>query len=68
MRYLGSKELITAEISNLLGKKGLLQKNLTFFDAFCGTGAVSDALKDSFNIVANDNLVKLQAILTHQLQ
>lgn len=56
MRYIGNKELITSEISNLLAKKGLLHKNLTLFDAFCGTGSVSDALKGSFGIIANDNL------------
>src|SRR3989338_1058823 len=56
MRFIGNKELITPEILDLLDKKGLLNKNLTFFDAFCGTGAVSDALKDSFNIVVNDLL------------
>ena len=52
MRYLGNKELITSKISGLLAKKGLLNKNLTLFDAFCGTGSVSDTLKDSFNIIA----------------
>lgn len=56
MRYIGNKQLITSEISDLLEKKGLLNKKLTFFDAFCGTGSVSDALKDSFNIIANDIL------------
>ncbi len=47
MRFIGNKELIVPEIVNLLKEKNLLNKNLTFFDAFCGTGAVSDALKDS---------------------
>lgn len=56
MRFIGNKELIVTEISELLEKKGLLNKDLTFFDAFCGTGAVSDALKDSFNLVINDLL------------
>lgn len=56
MRFIGNKELITPEISGLLEKKGLLDKQLTFFDAFCGTGAVSDSLKDSFNVIANDML------------
>ena len=40
--------------SNLFGEA--LNKHLTFFDAFCGTGAVSDSIKDSFNIIANDML------------
>lgn len=56
MRFIGNKELITSEIKELLGKQGLTDRGLTLFDAFCGTGAVSDALKDSFNIVSNDIL------------
>jgi adenine-specific DNA-methyltransferase len=56
MRFIGNKELIIPEILDLLKKKKLLNKNLTFFDAFCGTGAVSDALKDSFNLIVNDLL------------
>ena len=56
MRYIGSKQLLTPDILKLLEKKKLLNKNLTLLDAFCGTGSVSDALKDSFNIVVNDNL------------
>jgi len=54
MRFIGNKELITVEIKNLLEKKGLLNSNLTFFDAFCGTGAVADSLKDYLNIIVND--------------
>jgi adenine-specific DNA-methyltransferase len=56
MRFIGNKELITSEIKELLDQKGLTNKKLTLFDAFCGTGAVADSLKDSFNIVANDML------------
>ena len=56
MRFIGNKESVTSEISDLLKSKGLLNKNLTLFDAFCGTGSVSDALKSSFNIIANDIL------------
>lgn len=54
MRFIGNKELITVEIKNLLDKKGLLDRNLSFFDAFCGTGAVADSLKDSLNLIVND--------------
>ena len=64
MRFIGNKELITVEIKNLLEKKGLLsvqsnlfdedKKPLTFFDAFCGTGAVADSLKNSVNLIVND--------------
>lgn len=67
MRFIGNKELIISEIRELLIQKGLITKKrtlfedvsndrLTFFDAFCGTGAVADSLKDSFNIVVNDKL------------
>jgi adenine-specific DNA-methyltransferase len=56
MRFIGNKELITSDIRKLLEEQGLANKGLTLFDAFCGTGAVSDALKDSYNIVANDML------------
>jgi adenine-specific DNA-methyltransferase len=56
MRFIGNKESITSEIFELLKNKKLVDKNLTLFDAFCGTGSVSDALKGSFNIIANDNL------------
>jgi adenine-specific DNA-methyltransferase len=56
MRFIGNKELINSEIKELLQELDLTNKGLTLFDAFCGTGAISDALKDSFNIVANDML------------
>lgn len=56
MRYLGNKESITGEIKKLLSDKGLLNKNYVFFDAFCGTGAVSNSLIDSFKIKINDSL------------
>ena len=67
MRFIGNKELIISEIKELLIQKGFITKKrtlfedvpndrLTFFDAFCGTGAVADSLKDSFNIVVNDKL------------
>jgi adenine-specific DNA-methyltransferase len=54
MRFIGNKEMLTVEIKNLLQKKGLLNSNLSFFDAFCGTGAVADSLKDSMNLIVND--------------
>lgn len=56
MRFIGNKEPIVSEIKDLLKEEGLLNKNLKFFDAFCGTGAVSDAMKDSFDLVINDLL------------
>lgn len=54
MRFIGNKELIVTEIKDLLDKKGLLNKDLKFFDAFCGIGAVADSLKDSFDLIVND--------------
>lgn len=57
MRYLGSKESLTEPIIQLLADKNLLRKELVFFDAFCGMGAVSDAIKTSYDhIVLNDSL------------
>lgn len=56
MRFIGNKELIVLDIKALLNDMGLTDNGLTLFDAFCGTGAVSDFLKDSFNIVSNDLL------------
>lgn len=56
MRYLGNKESIKERIVQLLGERGLLQKGLVFFDAFCGTGSVSYALKDYYRIIINDIL------------
>ena len=56
MRYLGNKESILAEISDLLESQGLLQEEYTFFDAFCGSGSVSDYFKSYYDIIINDNL------------
>ncbi len=56
MRFIGNKELITSEIIDLLTEKGLTKNKLTFFDAFCGTGAVSDAMKGLFDVISNDML------------
>lgn len=56
MRYLGSKESMNGIILQMLKEKGLLRKGLTFFDAFCGMGSVSFAVKDYYNIIINDIL------------
>lgn len=56
VRYLGNKESILKDIEDLLNAKGLLNQNLTFFDAFCGTGTVADYFKQYYEIVINDNL------------
>nr|WP_306423785.1 Dam family site-specific DNA-(adenine-N6)-methyltransferase [Brucella intermedia] len=64
VRFIGNKELIVPEILVLLDKQGLLGKQLTFLDAFCGTGAVSDAVKDYFKVIAND-LLEWCGVYTH---
>lgn len=56
MRYLGNKESILTEIRDLLESQGLLREGYTFFDAFCGSGSVSDYFKSYYNIILNDNL------------
>ncbi len=56
MRYLGNKETIKKEIREMLSSHDLLKENLVFFDAFSGTGSVSDYLKDIYNVIINDNL------------
>lgn len=56
MRYLGNKESILTEIKDLLESQGLLNKKYVFFDAFCGSGSVSDYFKSNYDIIINDNL------------
>lgn len=57
MRYLGNKESIVSEIFNLFECKGIINKNFSFFDAFCGSGSVADFFKEYYNtIIINDNL------------
>lgn len=56
MRFIGNKEAIAPVIREMLEEKGLLHRNLTIFDACCGTGAVADALKDALNVKINDLL------------
>lgn len=56
MRYLGNKESILTEISDLLESQGLLKDGFVFFDAFCGSGSVADYFKSYYDIIINDNL------------
>lgn len=56
MRYLGNKTTLLDEIKAVLAKHQLLIPGLKFFDACCGTGAVSYMLKDVYSIILNDNL------------
>ena len=44
------------EIDSFIESRVESEESLTLFDAFCGTGAVSDRLKNKFNLVMNDNL------------
>lgn len=64
MRFIGNKELITTEIINLLDSKELLKRELTLFDAFCGTGAVADCLKGKLNVIIND-MIKWSVLYTN---
>ena len=56
MRYIGNKESMVEEIDSFIESRVESEESLTLFDAFCGTGAVSDRLKNKFNLVMNDNL------------
>ncbi|MBO7589710.1 MAG: DNA adenine methylase [Bacteroidaceae bacterium] len=57
MRFLGSKETLTNSIRTLLHNHNILQRNLVFFDAFCGMGSVADSMKAIYNhIIINDSL------------
>lgn len=56
MRYIGNKESMVEEIGSFIESRVESEESLTLFDAFCGTGAVSDRLKNKFNLVINDNL------------
>ena len=51
------------EIDSFIESRVESEEPLTLFDAFCGTGAVSDRLKNKFNLVINDNL-KWAAVYT----
>lgn len=56
MRFIGNKESIVEEIESFIDSKIAPDDRLILFDAFCGTGSVSDRLKNRFNVVINDNL------------
>lgn len=48
MRFLGNKDSILTKIEQLLGEKGLLNDEYTFFDIFCGIGAVAEYFKNRY--------------------
>lgn len=54
MRYLGTKTELVDKIYELIKDKKIDNENFTFCDAFSGTGAVGESLKDKFRIIAND--------------
>ena len=56
MRFLGNKESIVDQVDSFINSKITSNGKLVLFDAFCGTGSVSDRLKDRFSIIINDNL------------
>ena len=56
MRFIGNKESIVEEIESFIDSKIAPDDRLVLFDAFCGTGSVSDRLKNRFIVVINDNL------------
>lgn len=56
MRFIGNKESIVEEIESFIDSKIMSDDRLILFDAFCGTGSVSDRLKNRFDVVINDNL------------
>lgn len=56
MRFIGNKESIVDQIDSFIEKKVNPNNRLSLFDAFCGTGSVSDRMKDKYNIIINDNL------------
>lgn len=57
MRYLGNKESILDKILELLKRKKLLDHRYVFFDAFCGSGTVSNGVKNYYDLIINDNLL-----------
>ena len=57
MRFIGGKTELKNQILGLLSRKHLLNNKLVFFDAFCGMGSVSDAVKGIYDkLVINDLL------------
>jgi len=56
LRYLGNKDSLSDRIKDIIIEKVDGKKNLTLFDAFCGTGSVANTFKTMCDIVINDNL------------
>lgn len=56
MRYLGNKDSIISKIKEIILSRVDMEPETIVFDAFCGTGSVANAFKDTCNILINDNL------------
>jgi len=56
LRYLGNKESISDTIKGIICQKVNIDSSTIFFDAFCGTGSMSNTFKDMCKIIINDNL------------
>lgn len=64
MRYLGNKESLIAPILDLLEEHNLLQRNLVFFDAFCGMGAVADNVKNIYSFIKVNDILNCSTTFT----
>ena len=65
MRYLGNKESMKEVIYKFLKSNNILGNDLVFFDAFSGTGAVSNYVMPYYdNLIINDNL-KCSVVYTY---
>lgn len=64
MRYLGNKESLTEPILDMLQEHNLLQRNFVFFDAFCGMGAVTDCVKNKYNHIIINDILKCSTTFT----
>ena len=51
MRYIGNKTKVLDFIDDLLNKKNLNKKDLSFFDAFTGTATVAHHYKNKYKIL-----------------
>lgn len=65
MRYLGNKESLTEVIIDMLRRKGLLNNQLVFCDAFCGMGAVSNAVKPYYRHIVINDILKCSTFFTY---
>lgn len=50
MRFIGNKESIADKINSFIDSKIRSNDELTLFDAFCGTGSVSDKVMKKMSL------------------